>query len=530
MKRLTRALTELYPFAWGLYPLLFFYEHNQAELTRDLLVWPVVISLGLTSLVWFVCVCAFRIASGKDQQRLARSSLLTIVTLFFVYSHARVVFVIQQLIPAENGYVSLACAFVALMTMWRLSAYQSVREHLVSFARIVGILLIGLSLVSIISYEMRRPELTSREKPQPTFNKNQASQPDIYYLIFDRYANQHVLKEFYNFDNTPFIDGLEKRGFFVADQSTANYTKTILSVTSSLNMKPLQKLPIVYDGAKPRIDSLTQLFKDNALAAYLRGRGYRFIYSGDTWGPIAHNEFADANYSLFNQKDVFEQTFLSTTMFNFIAQEFLHTLPHTILFSENRMRDNRLYKATMMKKVAAQPGPKFIYMHMLLPHDPYVFDAECQPIVVEDADATDADYLAQLQCTSQMIEQMVDTILAASDGKAIIVLQSDEGPFMKRYFDLHEETPWTTLPDDAYRSHVPILNAYYLPQGILPTDPDSLLYRDITPVNSFRLILNAYFGEKLQLYPDEVYLTPEQALSTKYHTITHRVKPIMKSL
>jgi Sulfatase len=530
MKSLTLALTKLYPFAWGLYPLLFFYEHNQAELTLDLLVWPIGISLALTSLVWFVWWVFLRIVSRNEPARHARSALLTITTLFFVYSHARVVFVIQQVVPAENGYVSLACAFVALMSMWKLSAYQSVREHLVSFAQIVGILLISISLVSIISYELRRPDLMSGEKPQPTFNKNQASQPDIYYLIFDRYANQHVLKEFYNFDNTPFIDGLEERGFYIADQSAANYTKTILSVTSSLNMKPLQKLPIVYDGAKPRIDSLTLLFKDNALARYLKGKGYRFIYSGDTWGPIAHNEFADANYSLFNQKDVFEQTFLSTTMFNFIAQEFLHTIPHTILFSENRMRDNRLYKAKVMKKISAQPGPKFVYMHMLLPHDPYVFDAECQPIVVEDADATDADYLAQLQCTSQMIEQMVDNILAASDGKAIIVLQSDEGPFMKRYFDLHEETPWTTLPDAAYRSHVPILNAYYLPQGDLEQDPDGLLYRDTTPVNSFRLILNAYFGEKLKLYPDDTYLTPEQALSTKYHTITHRVKPIMKEL
>jgi hypothetical protein len=43
------------------------------------------------------------------------------------------------------------------------------------------------------------------------------------------------------------------------------------------------------------------------------------------------------------------------------------------------------------------------------------------------------------------------------------------------------------------------LNAYYLPKGYKD------LYDSITPVNSFRIILNEYFGASYPLLPDITY-------------------------
>jgi hypothetical protein len=42
------------------------------------------------------------------------------------------------------------------------------------------------------------------------------------------------------------------------------------------------------------------------------------------------------------------------------------------------------------------------------------------------------------------------------------------------------------------------LNAYYLPK----TAAKASLYPSITPVNTFRILFAAYFGQKLQLLPD----------------------------
>ncbi len=47
----------------------------------------------------------------------------------------------------------------------------------------------------------------------------------------------------------------------------------------------------------------------------------------------------------------------------------------------------------------------------------------------------------------------------------------------------------------------PILNAYYI-----PNEAASSLYPSITPVNSFRLIFDSYFGTDLGLLEDRNYL------------------------
>ena len=61
-----------------------------------------------------------------------------------------------------------------------------------------------------------------------------------------------------------------------------------------------------------------------------------------------------------------------------------------------------------------------------------------------------------------------------------------------------EPGPWETYA----REELAILNAYYLP-GV---DAEELLYPKISPVNTFRVILNAYFQENLPLLEDRSYL------------------------
>lgn len=58
--------------------------------------------------------------------------------------------------------------------------------------------------------------------------------------------------------------------------------------------------------------------------------------------------------------------------------------------------------------------------------------------------------------------------------------------------------------------------AYYLPDG-----GDRLLYPEISPVNSFRVVLNAYFGVDMALLPDETYFT-SHLIDGQFIDITER--------
>lgn len=94
------------------------------------------------------------------------------------------------------------------------------------------------------------------------------------------------------------------------------------------------------------------------------------------------------------------------------------------------------------------------------------------------------DYLEQLIYANQLVTNVVADILAKSKTPPIIVLQGDHG---FRYL------PGTNQTNEA----MTILSAYHLP-GAQP----GWVYEGITPVNSFRMIFNHYFGTQYFYHPD----------------------------
>jgi len=91
-------------------------------------------------------------------------------------------------------------------------------------------------------------------------------------------------------------------------------------------------------------------------------------------------------------------------------------------------------------------------------------------------------YVGQLIFINKKVETLVDEILSKSDVPPIVILQGDHG------------IRW------GKGRGIDILNAYYL-----PGKDNQLLYESITPVNSFRIIFNLYFGTNYDLLEDEGY-------------------------
>ena len=79
---------------------------------------------------------------------------------------------------------------------------------------------------------------------------------------------------------------------------------------------------------------------------------------------------------------------------------------------------------------------------------------------------------------------VVSEILAKAKTPPIIILQGDHG---------FRAVPGTNMTTEA----MTILNAYHLP-GAQP----GWVYEGITPVNSFRMIFNRYFGTHYSYLPD----------------------------
>ncbi|MEA2461540.1 MAG: hypothetical protein QOH90_1717 [Actinomycetota bacterium] len=155
------------------------------------------------------------------------------------------------------------------------------------------------------------------------------------------------------------------------------------------------------------------------------------------------------------------------------------------------------------------PRPTFTFMHMLLPHPPTVFDQDGN-LIMPDQEKLKSDkenYINQLIYTNKRIEGMVDDLLAGPDDQdPIVIIQSDEGPHPPRLQKDETNFDWFEATPSELREKLLVLNAYYLP-GV----SHEKLYQTISPVNTFRLVFDLYFGAKLPLLPDRSYVYKDRS-------------------
>jgi hypothetical protein len=198
----------------------------------------------------------------------------------------------------------------------------------------------------------------------------------------------------------------------------------------------------------------------------------------------------------------FETSLLSSTVIGVGAELWGADLPvmgyawhhKTIRFTLDQLRE-----------VPQIPGPKFVFAHIMLPHPPFIYDRHgnylppARPYVSWDAsffpggtEEYQKGYTEQVAFLNRELMEIISNILGQPANAPIIILQGDHGP--GAFFDL------LRLESSCLSERYSILNAYYFPDG----DYHSL-YASITPVNSFRVILNQYFGAELAILEDRNY-------------------------
>ena len=88
---------------------------------------------------------------------------------------------------------------------------------------------------------------------------------------------------------------------------------------------------------------------------------------------------------------------------------------------------------------------------------------------------------------------MIDGILSQYETPPVMIIQSDHGP--GAYLD------WASTENSCIVERTAILNAYLIP-GV----EAGVLYPEITPVNSFRVVLNTLLGTNYALLPDLTHM------------------------
>jgi hypothetical protein len=372
-----------------------------------------------------------------------------------------------------------------------------------AFLNVFSLILIALPTYEVIA--VKTPTAGRPPRVPAAFEIGARSElgppPDIYYIILDGYARTDVMKSFFDFDNTPFLDRLEKQGFYLGRESIANYCQTPLSLSASLNSVYLDDL---VKGLGPDQTELSDLIGKSDVVATLKGIGYKFVTFATGFDPTEHPE-ADVYLSPHPFSSGFERMVIDITPLRRIWPNPSESQPAKM------SRDRTFFLLDRLPDVANDRAPTFTLAHVFCPHPPILYGRNGEDVrmryvlyTLSGADRINGrfrnpaefarGYRDQAEFITQRIEETIQRILARSPEPPIIILQSDHGSELN--LDM------TNVNNTDLKERMSILNAYYFPQRKY-----GALYPGISPVNSFRVVLNTFFGAHLKLLPDRSFFS-----------------------
>src|SRR5262249_15626157 len=108
-----------------------------------------------------------------------------------------------------------------------------------------------------------------------------------------------------------------------------------------------------------------RLLNNNKLVHYLKQNGYKIVNVASGFTPT--EDLAEADFNLRgNVLTGFEWLLCKATAVNGFLKSWL----------DADLRQNRIYPFKAIKDIKKMSGPKFVFIHVLLPHPPFVFSAD----------------------------------------------------------------------------------------------------------------------------------------------------------
>jgi hypothetical protein len=457
-----------------------------------------------------------------------KSAILTSIFLFLFFSYKNITDSLQTLTNAYSAGVAssqaagtehlnlgllagLSILFILLVFLVAKTSKDLARiNHFLNYVSLLAVLVVSVQIIQAIigrpavSRDKIRGEWEAYLAEQPQLRMVSGTLPDIYWVILDAYARQDVLQEYYGFDNSSFLQGLKQRNFYVAAESNTNYIWTYLSLTSTMNSMYLDDLSGWLRNNSTWGQTIDLVTEKSLLFEQLRRLGYRVIAFSD---PYELMDITSADFYLSTQTfhlGQFQNEMIAKTPLPVI----FNYLPVDLQFDTHRKSIDYFFKE--LARIPQVEQPTITIAHVILPHPPFVFDADGAPLrpdayfsirdgdrYYEPQDRSEyvLGFVNQTMYTNRRVLESLDEIIKDSPTPPIIILQSDHGP--ASLFDPYK------VENTNLDERLGILAAFYFPDQNY-----SSLYPTISPVNIFRVVFNQYFGGDYRLLPDNSFYSP----------------------
>ncbi|MGE5222474.1 MAG: hypothetical protein ACM3PY_08560 [Omnitrophica WOR_2 bacterium] len=301
----------IHPFLWSVYPILMLVAYNIQQMDPSLAYRSILVSLGIAILLFLILNWILK--NGQ------KAGLLVSLVFLLFYSYGHVYGFLSGIRPlgvnfGRHSLLLLAWAAVLAAGAFWVLRFRRDLSSLTQALNVIAIIALVFPAFQIVQYELRpsradlvgqnaqaaqaalAPELASLKPPSG------ADLPDIYYIILDAYARGDMLNKYFNEDNGPFLQKLESLGFYIGRCSQSNYSRTQLSLASSLNFDYLDSLGITPQKIDDQ-ESLNRLILNNETRQALKGMGYQTVVIDSGFSPTS---WLNADVFLSADKDTDE--------------------------------------------------------------------------------------------------------------------------------------------------------------------------------------------------------------------------------
>ncbi|AMM51064.1 hypothetical protein TH61_07570 [Rufibacter sp. DG15C] len=525
----------IHPFLIGIFPILFLYAYNISFIHIKEIIQPTLVVIVCTFLLLIIAKVLFK---SWNKAGIITSILLL---LFFSYQaiHLRLIYWFGE----ENIKQSVlipAFAILIITIAYFLIKSNSSFTRLTKTINFFSILLVLLPISQIVYLHIKRSTLHASEaKYKPLVWKHRPlseQRPDIVYLILDGYGRADILKKDYKVEMDGFTSFLEDEGFFIATESNSNYSRTPASLASSLNLDYIQNLA----GYHPQqsYKELHEAIEHARLPRWLASENYNLF--SFTSGVINKSMLDFATLiSPFKATPPFVELLVNLTPLKLLEDNALLNSKYSFfksIFIKYPVQKPGLghYKETLyilehLPTYIGQDKPSFVFADVFIAHPPFVFNKngsyhKPHPVIPnlvfdgnlftdlhpEGKKAYIEGYRNQVEYLNQKLKEMVLHLKRKMTRPTIIILQGDHGPGANYHQKDYNKT--------NLKERFGIMNAIYV-----SNQNKALFPKNLTPVNTFRVLLNHYFNSDLKLLPNRQFYSPINE-PTNVVEVTHLVQ------
>jgi hypothetical protein len=484
----------LYPFGLAIYPVFHLAAANAGEWIQlsDLLV-PLGASLAATAVAW---LAAATLTHDPDKRAvLAAVGGAVFASYGFLAEWVFRLGFARLLGPPATTLTLLAMLVTVIVLRVRRS--PRIYARATRYLSIAALTLVVLPVAQILWVRARAP-LSHVPAVHADTVAYAGARPTIYIIVLDKYEGTESLRSYYGFDNTPVERALQARGFVIPRHPRANYTYTRPAMASLLNWQYLDTIAARMGPASRDWTPIFRLAEDNRAIAFLRGLGYEIVYFPNAFEPFRRNRNADLQLpDPAHLRSEFETSWQATTLLVPLVAAVCPWLRCDTDPWAPEATSAVDWKWAQLGPLAATTRPRFILAHFLVPHEPYVYRADCTHAPTRafwpDSSLMRRAYLDQITCVNRKLLAAVDAIRRASPTPPVILVVGDHGNahFPKEPLPLREATP------AMIHARLDVFAAF-----LVPDPPDTLFYDGMTLVNLLPRVFNHLFGATFPRLPD----------------------------